>query len=337
MNDWFGVRSLPDYVTKPARRRKHAAHVVFVTTIFAVALGALFASAKLAPAQAVDGVLIEKRESLYNTIFVYKRDRLIFMSFGHNKRYWRESAYDPSDERILPFRYTRFMTVALAYAPDVDRILEIGFGGGRTAWYLHRALPESQVRSVELDPDVVKLAKKYFGIRAEPNFQVTAKDGRLFLAQDDGSYDVILIDAYRGPFVPFHLLTKEFYALVAAHLVPGGVVAQNIAPNTMLFDSALATLKSVFAHVDLYDAGGNVVAVAYDGAAPSKAALLKAAETRQTESGFFYPLPRLVAGRRLLKTAPEAKPLTDDFAPVEMLKAIERHNRKLDDLTEAPE
>jgi spermidine synthase len=317
-------------------RRKHSARVVLIT-IYTAALGALFALAPFAPARAVDGVLIEKRESLYNTIFVYERDGLILMSFGHNNRYWRESSYDPSDERILPSRYTRVMTVALAYAAKVDKILEIGFGGGRTAWYLHRALPDSQVRSVELDPDVVMLAKKYFGIRAEPNFQVTAKDGRLFLAHDADDYDVILLDAYRGPFVPFHLLTKEFYTLVAAHLVPGGAVAQNIEPTTMLFDSALATLESVFSHVDLYDAGGNVVAVAYNGPAPSQEKLRNVAKTRQKEWEFYYPLPGLVAGRRLLKHAPPAKLLTDDFAPVETLKAIERHNRKLDDLTEAPE
>lgn len=113
MNDRFGVRSFPGCATKSARRRKHSARVV-LATIYTVALGALIAWAPFAPAQAIDGVLIEKRESLYNTIFAYKRDRLILMSFGHNNRYWRESSYDPSDERILPSRYTRVMTVSPA-------------------------------------------------------------------------------------------------------------------------------------------------------------------------------------------------------------------------------
>jgi spermidine synthase len=297
----------------------------------------LFFSLRIASALAIDGKLIEQRESLYNTIFVYERDKLIFMSFGHNNRYWHESAYDPRDERVLPMRYTRVMTVALAYADKADQILEIGFGGGRTAWYLHRALPTTQITSVELDPDVVKLARKHFGIRDEANFRVVAKDGRLFLAEDKGTYDVVLIDAYRGPFVPFHLLTKEFFKLVAARLAPGGAIAQNIEPTTMLFDSALATLKSVFQHVELYDAGGNIVAVAYNGPEPSKEDLARAAQARQAEWQLYYPLPRLIAGRRLLKAAPTARPLTDDFAPVETLKAIERHNRKLDDIARAPE
>jgi spermidine synthase len=306
----------------------------------AVALVAVAIAVLIAPdrcAQAIDGELIEKRESLYNTIFVYKRGPLIYMSFGHNNRYWHESAYDPRDERVLPFRYTRVMTVALAYARSAEKILEIGFGGGRTAWYLHRALPNSEVRSVELDPDVVALAKKHFGIRDEPNFHVTAKDGRLFLAQNSGRHDVILIDAYRGPFVPFHLLTKEFYALVSSRLAPGGVVAQNIEPTTMLFDAALATLKAAFDHVDLYDAGGNTVAIAYNGDVLSKEALQSAAAVRQEEWGLYYPLPRLVGGRRVLKKRPSARPLTDDFAPVEMLKAIERHNQKIDDIAELPD
>lgn len=337
MDDWLEVDHFFDWTGEFGMRQKPSACIVLRWTFHAAVIAVFFFSMSVVPARAVDGKLIEKRESVYNTIFVYERGQLILMSFGHNNRYWQESAYDPRDERVLPFRYTRLMTVALAYAQRMDKILEIGFGGGRTAWYLHRALPTKQVRSVELDPDVVKLAKKYFGIRDEPNFHVTAKDGRLFLARDDGFYDVILIDAYRGPFVPFHLLTKEFYELVASRLAPGGVVAQNIEPTTMLFDAALATLKSVFAHVDLYDARGNTVAIAYNGAALSKEKVLESAEARQAEWGFYYPLPRLAAGRRVLKKQLDARPLTDDFAPVEMLKAIERHNLKIDEITEQPE
>ena len=89
---------------------------------------------------------------------------------------------------------------------------------------------------------MLELAKKYFGIKEEPNFHVANRDGRLFLQESKDHYDIILIDAYRGPFVPFHLLTKEFYQLVKDHLAEGGVVAQNVEPSTMLFDSAVKTI-----------------------------------------------------------------------------------------------
>ena len=78
------------------------------------------------------------------------------------------------------------------------------------------------------------------------------EDGRSFLMRDNDRWDVILIDAYRGPFVPFHLLTKEFYTLVKQRLSSGGAAAFNVHDNTKLFTSTLLTLRSVFPGVHLY-------------------------------------------------------------------------------------
>ena len=60
------------------------------------------------------------------------------MTFGYNKRIYTESVTNTNDRTELPVVYTRYMTAALPYAAKLDRILEIGFGGGTTAWYLHR-------------------------------------------------------------------------------------------------------------------------------------------------------------------------------------------------------
>src|SRR5215831_4929751 len=114
--------------------------------------------------------LLDSKESLYNNIYVYEDPPYRSMTFGHNKRIYTESTYNTGDDRDLPVEYTRYMTATLMYAKDVHAVLEIGFGGGRTAWYLHRFLPKVAVTSVELDPTVVELARKYFGVRDEPNF-----------------------------------------------------------------------------------------------------------------------------------------------------------------------
>ena len=278
--------------------------------------------------------LVESKESLYNNIYVYKEGDFYAMTFGYNRRIYTESIYDSKDDRDLPVAYTRYMTAPLAYAKDVHAILEIGFGGGRTSWYLHRFLPGVSVTSVELDPEVVTLAKKYFGIKDEPNFHLVNQDGRLFLQQSKDKYDIVLIDAYRGPFVPFHLLTKEFYQVVKNHLADGGVVAQNVEPTTMLFDSAVKTIQSVFPQTDFYVAEGNVVTVAYPDPPRDSAELLRNARQRQTELNLRYSLVEMLAQRRGLDPNtidPSAKVLTDDFAPVEALKAIENHNRKWPD------
>ena len=279
--------------------------------------------------------LLEKRESIYNNIFIFGDTDSVTMTFGHNKRYYTESSMKLSDPGALTVEYTKLMTVGLAYAAKAERILEIGLGGGRTVTYLNASLPDSAILAVEIDKDVVDLAKKYFGFKESGRMRAVVADGRSFLIRDNDRWDIILIDAYRGPFVPFHLLTKEFYTRVKSRLAPGGVVVQNIEPSTMLFDSATATLNSVFPSVDLYDGGGNVVAVAYDGPSMRQSDLMARATAMQSRYNLRYDLRTILAGRRVL-SRPTGKILTDDFAPVETMRAIEQNNEKWKEQTEAP-
>ena len=139
---------------------------------------------------------------------------------------------------------------------------------------------------------------------------------------------MILIDAYRGPFVPFQLLTKEFYQLVAAHLQPGGVAVQNVEPTTMLFDSAAATISSVFDHVVYLQGDGNVIMLAYNGPEKDEATLQKIAMDRTKQYNLRYDLNQILTKRYVPDWNHGTKPLTDDFAPVDSLKAIDRHNAK---------
>ncbi|MEM7061081.1 MAG: fused MFS/spermidine synthase [Pseudomonadota bacterium] len=286
-----------------------------------------------APFARAQGDLIETRESVYNNIFIRERGDLVIMQFGKNKRFWTESVYDRRDDRALPVAYTRFLTTALAYPADTKSVLEIGLGGGRTAAYLNLHMPDLDILSVELDPDVIELAKKHFALKPSDKFQIIAQDGRIHMVRDRKKHDVIMVDAYRGPFVPFHLLTREFYLTAKRRLNPGGVLAQNIEPTTMLFDSAIKTLTSVFDHVEVYDASGNVVAIAYDGEQIDQAALQARAGDLQAKHDFKYPLPEMLVARRIVTTPPDVKPLVDDFAPVEMLKSIERHNQGVDSIS----
>jgi spermidine synthase len=286
-----------------------------------------------AGAALADGKLLESRESLYNNIYVFERGDLVIMQFGKNERFWTESVYDRSDDRALPVTYTRYMTAALAYPPDLGSILEIGLGGGRTAAYMNLHMPEVPIHSVELDPEVIEMAEQYFGLAPNDSLTIEAVDGRIHLMRSEAMHDVIMVDAYRGPFVPFHMLTREFYLTAKRRLAEGGVLAQNIEPTTMLFDSAVATLATAFENVDLYPSGGNVVAIAYDGPAREQEALMARAEALQQAHGFKYPLPDMLAARRIMTRSPDAEPLVDDFAPVEMLKSIERHNEGVDEIS----
>lgn len=296
-------------------------------------LGALF-GINAAAAQGLR--LLEQRESLYNNIYVTEKAPMVGLSFGHNKKFYAESIYNRDDDRELIVSYTRVMTVGLLYAKELRSILEIGSGGGRTAWYLHRFLPEVRITTVELDPAVAEMARKYFGIRDEPNFTLEARDGRLFLAQSKEKYDVIMLDAYRGPFVPFHLLTKEFYQLVMEHLTDGGVMVQNVEKTTMLFDSAMKTIGAVFPNIDTYKSDDNLITVAYRGPERKAEDLSAVAAERDKAYGLRYTLAAMLVDRKRIDpndaqvVDAKAQVLTDDFAPVETLKGVERHNRKLE-------
>jgi len=278
--------------------------------------------------------LVESRESPYNNIYVYAKGEYVIMTFGHSRQTYSESIYNKSDELDLPLVYMRYMTASLAYTEGLTSVLEIGFGGGRTSSYLHHYLPNVAITAVELDSQIVQLARKYFGLRDEPNVHVAIDDGRLFLGRSKDRYDIILLDAYRGPFVPFHLLTKEFYQIVKDHLAPGGVIAQNIEPATMLFDSAVVTIHSVFSHLDFFEVDGNVVTIAYDGAERGTADLADRAAARQNLLNLRWNLTEMLAKRRPFDSGRtesvdfRADILTDDFAPVETLKAVAVHNRK---------
>ncbi len=96
--------------------------------------------------------------------------------------------------------------------------------------------------------------------------RVVARDGRSFLRETDKTYDLVMVDAYRGTFVPFHLLTKEFFTLLKSRLKPAAVAAQNIERARCSMIQRSRTLKAVFDQVEIYEAGRNVVAIAYDGA-----------------------------------------------------------------------
>ena len=275
-------------------------------------------------------VLVDHVESLYNDIGVYRRyDGDLMLLFGAKRLNYVESIVNPRDPLELPVTYTQSMVAgALAYPTTLADAMIIGLGGGRTSWYLHASVPDLDYTAVELDPDVVKLGAKYFGVAPEKNFAIEINDGRVHLAKTDKLYDAILIDAYRGPFVPFHLLTTEFCKLVAAHLEPGGVAVQNVEPTTMLFDSAVATISAAFQHLVFLEGEGNIVIVAYNGPEKDEATIAKQAADRQAEYKLRYDLPKLLQRRFTPDWDHSATPLTDDFAPVEFLKAVERHNAR---------
>jgi spermidine synthase len=208
--------------------------------------------------------------------------------------------------------------------------LMLGLGGGSISTYLGRFMPDAAITTVEIDPGVITAAKTYFGLRESERVRYRAVDGRVFLNRDSERYDLILLDAYRGGYVPFHLLTREFYGLVKQRLAPGGAAAFNVHDGSKLYASTVKTLGEVFAALDLYPTGrGEVIAVG--SAAPLDAQTLEGrAAALQKQHGFRFPLPDILR-RRMNNPQSQAAGgdvITDDFAPADVYDVMGRDLRR---------
>ena len=271
-------------------------------------------------------------ETEYNDVFITKRQNQLVMSFQVKGWDYTESVANLLDPDDLPLRYAQVMTIATIYPETPRKVLMLGLGGGSISTYLGRFMPEALITTVEIDPGVITAAKTYFGLRETERMRYRAGDGRVFLTRSSELYDLILLDAYRGGYVPFHLLTREFYALVKARLAPGGAAAFNVHDGTKLYASTVKTLGEVFPALDLYPTGrGEVIAVAATSAL-DKDTLESRAATLQVRHGFRFALPQILQ-RRLDKPQAQAHAakgdvITDDFAPADVYDVMGKDPRR---------
>jgi spermidine synthase len=269
-------------------------------------------------------------ETEYNDIFITKRRAELTMSFQLKGYDYTESVTNLKDTDDLPVKYTQNMTLGVIYPEEPKKVLMLGLGGGSISTYLGRHMPDLPIDTVEIDPGVITAAKQYFGIRETKLVRYLEGDGRVFLNRHKETYDLILVDAFFGGYVPFHLLTKEFYTLVKQRLTPTGAAAFNVHDGTKLYASTLLTLAAVFPSVHLYPTGqGEVITVATAAPAPDKEVLAQRAAALQERHKFRFPLPQLLARRSERRPSQKGELLTDDFAPVNLYDTIgERRGKR---------
>jgi spermidine synthase len=210
--------------------------------VLAAALAALIA----VPPGAVkaDAGLLHEEESLYQFIQVVERGevRRLYLNEGvavHSV--WRR------DELLTGGVWDTFLAVPPLVGRPVERAAVLGNAGGTVARAFGRYYPDVSIDGVELDPAVSEVGRRYFGLRDNPRLEVHDADARPFLRRTDARYDLIVVDAYRPPYVPFYLATREFFRLARERLTPGGVIALNVAtvPNDHRLAEAIArTLAS---------------------------------------------------------------------------------------------
>jgi len=273
--------------------------------------------------------LLEKIETEYNNIFITKSGFYIKMAFQRYGNNYTESVINLDNEKQLPVPYTQQMTVGLIYPSQLRSMVMIGLGGGTTTSYMLNFVPQLAATIVELDPGVVVAAKKYFGLKESQRLKIRTSDGRVFLRRDRNSYDLIMVDAFRGGYVPFHLLTREFYKIVAGRLTDHGAAVFNVHSGTRLFAGTIRTLREVFESVDFYKTGaGNIIIVAHNGPQKPLSELKAKALELQTRLKLPYDISRYSRVPIHDASLLEATVLTDDFAPANYYEAIRLNNQR---------
>lgn len=265
-------------------------------------------------------------DSLYYHLKVTEEGDYRYLAFDRTRG--NQSVYNTAHPDDLKFPYTRAMFFGLAYLDEMPkRALFVGLGGGTMPRIMNKYMPNTQIDAVEIDPDVVKVARQYFGFEPSTTMKVFVQDGRQFLRRTRNKYDIVFLDAFNTKSIPFHLTTQEFFEVVKQKLNPKGVVVSNVwSPSSNQYHySQIKTLQEAFPRLYSFQAtgSGNFIFVSPMSPDPiTKEELQKRVEKMLEETKLPFELePFMDTFEDLTDKPVDAEVLTDDFAPVDTLRA----------------
>ena len=277
-----------------------------------------------APMKSTEGQVFET-ESGYNYIQVVKRGEVLQLLLNEGQGV--HSVYTP--DLMLTNGTWDYFLAAPFFNPPSDGVIQlnrvglVGLAAGTISKQYTQVFGEVPIDGWEIDPSIVAVGQEWFDMN-EPNLNVFISDGRLGLRQSEATYDVIAIDAYRLPYIPWHLTTQEFFGEVKDHLSDTGVVVINVGRtpgDRRLIDAMAATIGTVFPSVHVVDVPHTFNSVIYGTVQPtsSENILLHAVRLDLSKTS---PLLVEVLGRvleNLQPTPTSGMVFTDDRAPIETI------------------
>lgn len=241
----------------------------------------------------------------------------------------RHSAMDLDDPYRHVFDYTRYFHLPLLMAEntsDVDRVLFVGGGGFSGPKRFVHEYPNVTVDVVEIDPEVIRVAKEYFAVEGSERLNIYRADGREFLRESDTEYDLIVLDAYRKDKVPFETTTLEFVRLAHSRLDEDGILFANLisSPNGAASDFYRAeykTIHRVFPQVYTFPTVDANVVQNVEVVATKRSTRLSERELleRNTARDIGIDLEREIRHYREPPETEDVPVLHDDRAPVDSL------------------
>jgi spermidine synthase len=269
---------------------------------------------------------IYETESAYNYIQVIEREgyRLLRLNDGQGVH----SMYHPQDlidnGPWMQFLAGPFFNPSPFELEEVENIAILGLAAGTTARQVTAVFGPVPIDGYEIDPEIIAVGRRYFDMNM-PNLNAIAQDGRWGLEHSDRQYSLIAIDAYRPPYIPWHLTTREFFQIVQERLTDTGVVVINVgrAPNDRrLIDGLVGTMSTVFPSIFVMDIPGTFNSIVYATAQPTKIENLYGNLVYLSNRPDVHPL--LIQALELAAIHQQPVPqsttvFTDDLAPIEWI------------------
>lgn len=301
----------------------HQTHLIASVMLAFTLLSSLPASA--------DRVL-HRKQSLYSQIVVRQDGSIICLQFDVRRNQRNQSCMNQRAPKEMVFAYTKMTMTSLLFTPAPERILIVGLGGGTLPIAFADLLPQVEIDSIEVDSAVVKVAEEFFGYRSTERMRTHIQDARVWVKRavltNRRPYDLIILDAFNGEYIPEHLMTEEFFQDLKALLSPEGTLAANTFSISDLYDAESATYEHVFGDIisfKLPESANRLVLV--PPAEFSETELANRAE-RLTARLKPYRVPIQKYAKLIVRArdkAPDwnrnARVLTDQYAPANLLQA----------------
>src|ERR1700693_5524095 len=297
---------------EPGRRRLYLLIPVLIVVLALLSGGAIRA--------ANYGTRLFETESAYNYIQVVRSGTETQLLLDEGSAV--HSIYDPTSLYTHGYWDDVLLAPYFGAGRVPSRVALVGLAGGTVARQFTAIDGPIPIDGVELDPKIVDVGRRYFHM-TEPNLHVTVADGRYWMATRAGRYDVILVDAYRQPYIPFYLTTREFFESAKAHLQPDGVLAINVGrtpTDNRLVDALSGTLNAVFPNVFTIETNQrftNTVIFATSGPASVDKFLARA--QGETNAKLQPIITDALATGNIRRVPANGIVFTDDLAPVERL------------------
>ncbi len=269
---------------------------------------------------------IYETESAYNYIQVLQEGEYRYLRLNEGQGI--HSVYHPSElnyagpwQQVLAAPYFN----PAPYDPSTVKSLAIvGLAAGTTARQAVAAYPGIEIDGFEIDPKIVAVGRNYFGMNL-PGLNVIIQDGRWGLAHSTRRYQIISVDAYRPPYIPYQMTTREFFEIAHQHLSQDGVLVINVgrAPNDRrLIEALCATIRAVFPSVYVVDVPNSFNSILYATVQPTQFENLVTNLGYLANRGDTHPLLLNSVTTAIVnrQPAPEGgEVFTDDLAPIEWI------------------